>query len=146
MKLQVKKVRENAILPTRGTKGSAGLDLCACIENPITLRAGERHIFPTGIAISVPGKEYVSFIFARSGLGVKHGISLSNGVGVIDSDYTGELLVGLINLSQEDYTIQPGERIAQVVVMPVCTFDIEQAVELKNTERGTDGFGSTGRI
>lgn len=146
MKLMIKKLRENAVIPKRGTDGSAGADLCACIEQPMTIPASESLVVPTGVAVGVPGKEYASFIFARSGLGVKHGICLSNGVGVIDSDYTGELQVGLVNLSKQDYTIQPGERIAQLVVMPVCPFEIEETDALEETQRGAGGFGSTGRL
>lgn len=146
MELKVKKLRENAVVPARGTSGSAGADLCACIEFPIVIRAGESLVVPTGIAAAVPGKEYASFVFARSGLGVKHGVCLSNGVGVIDSDYTGEIQVGLVNLSKQDYTIEPGERIAQLVVMPVCPFEIMVTDTLEETQRGDGGFGSTGRL
>lgn len=144
MELKIKKMRENAVIPCRATKGSAGLDLCACIEFPAVVRAGERLTLPTGIAVSVPAG-YASFVFARSGLGVRHGVCLSNGVGVIDSDYTGEIQVGLINLGKEDYTIEPGERIAQMVVMPVCMAEPVIAQELEETQRGAGGFGSTGR-
>ena len=100
---------------------------------------------PTGIAIGLPSPETVGLVFARSGLAVKHGLALSNGVGVIDSDYTGEIRVGLVNLSDEAYTIQPGERIAQLVIMPVCLPHMELTDSLKETERGGGGFGSTGR-
>ena len=146
MELKIKKLRENAVVPVRGTAGSAGMDLYACIEFPVVIRAGESLVIPTGIAVAVPGKEYASFVFARSGLGVKHGVCLSNGVGVIDSDYTGEIQVGLINLSKQDYTIEPGERIAQLVVMPVCPFEITETDVLEETQRGAGGFGSTGRL
>ena len=114
--LKMKKVRPGAIIPKRATSGSAGLDLCACTENEVVLKAGERTVIPTGIAIAIENNETAAFVYARSGLGIKHGISLSNGVGVIDSDYRGEICVGLINTSNEDYTIQPGERIAQLVL------------------------------
>ena len=117
--LKMKKVRPGAIIPKRATSGSAGLDLCACTENEVILKAGERTVIPTGIAIAIENNETAAFVYARSGLGIKHGISLSNGVGVIDSDYRGEICVGLINTSSEDYTIQPGERIAQLVLAPV---------------------------
>lgn len=145
MKIKIKKVRENAAVPCRATSGSAGLDLCACTDEPITLNVGERLTVPTGIAVGVPNG-YASFVFARSGLGIRRGICLSNGVGVIDSDYTGELQVGLINLGSEAYTIQPGERIAQLVVMPVCMPEPVLTQELEETQRGDGGFGSTGRI
>ncbi len=102
-------------------------------------------MIPSGIAVSLPGSGYAAFVFARSGLGVKHGISLSNGVGVIDSDYRGEICVGLCNLGTQPYEIQPGERIAQLVVMPVCPLPVQEAAELDQTQRGAGGFGSTGR-
>lgn len=145
MQIKIKKLRENAVAPCRATPGSAGMDLCACTGAPLTIRVGERLTVPTGIAVSVPAG-YASFVFARSGLGVKRGIGLSNGVGVIDSDYTGEIQVGLINLGQEDYIIQPGERVAQMVVMPVCMCEPVLVDELEETGRGDGGFGSTGRI
>lgn len=139
------KVSDKAIIPKKATEGSAGMDLCACIENEIILKPGKRHLIPTGIAISLPGNDYVAFIFARSGLGVKHGIALSNGVGVIDSDYRGELRVGLCNFGDEEYTISPGERIAQLVIMKVENLPLCQVSELDSTERGKCGFGSTGK-
>ena len=117
--LKMKKVRPGAIIPKRATSGSAGLDLCACTENEVVLKAGERTVIPTGIAIAIENNETAAFVYARSGLGIKHGISLSNGVGVIDSDYRGEIGVGLVNLGREPYTVQPGDRIAQLMVVPV---------------------------
>lgn len=122
------------------------MDLCALLEEPLTVASGGRVTVPTGIAIRLPSPETVGLIFARSGLAVKHGLTLSNSVGVIDSDYTGELRVGLVNLSQEAYTIQPGERIAQLAVMPVCLPQTEETDDLGDTERGAGGFGSTGRL
>ena len=139
------KVSKNAKVPYRATPGSAGMDLCACIEKDVVLSPGDRVLIKTGIAISLPSPEYVAFIFARSGLGIKHGITLSNGVGVIDSDYRGEIGVGLCNLGSETYTIKSGERIAQMVVMKVQTPDLQEVENLDSTERGTGGFGSTGR-
>ena len=100
---------------------------------------------PTGIAIGLPSPETVGLIYARSGLAVKHGLALSNGVGVIDSDYTGEIRVGLVNLSDTAYTIEPGERIAQLVIAPVLLPEIVETDELDQTARGAGGFGSTGR-
>lgn len=143
--LKVKKLRENAKLPSRATSGSAGMDLYACIDSPITLRHGELKIIPTGIAIALPDASCAAFIYARSGLGVKHGICLSNGVGVIDSDYRGEICVGLCNVSKEDYTIKPFERIAQMVIAPVYTPRLTECDSLDETKRGTAGFGSTGK-
>lgn len=142
--LKIKKVNENAVIPHRATEGSAGLDLCACIDEPLTLGGGETALIPTGLAIALPSAQYGAFIFARSGLSIKHGIGLLNSVGVIDSDYRGEIKVGVINQVKEPYTIQPGERIAQLVVMPVSTMPVEEAESLDETERGAGGFGSTG--
>lgn len=139
------KMSENAIIPKKATSGSAGADLCACIDNEIILLPGKRILIPTGIAISLPGNEYVAYIFGRSGLGIKHGITLSNGVGVIDSDYRGEIKVGLCNYSEETYTISPGERIAQLIVMKVENLILNEVSELDTTERGKNGFGSTGK-
>lgn len=143
--IQIVKKREGAVLPKRATPGSAGMDLCACIDAPLTLRPGDLAAVPTGIAIALPSPAYAAFLFGRSGLGVKHGVTLSNSVGVVDSDYRGEIRVGLCNVGKEPYTIQPGERIAQMVVMPVCLFPVEEVSSLDETERGEGGFGSTGR-
>lgn len=143
--LKIKKVRENAKVPFRATNGSAGLDLCAAIEEPITLKGGATAVIPTGIAIALPSNEYGAFIFPRSGLAVKHGIGLLNSVGVVDSDYRGEVMVGVINQISEEYVIQPGERIAQMVIMPVSMMPVEEVAELDDTVRGDGGFGSTGK-
>lgn len=143
--VKIKKVRENAVVPQRATSGSAGADLCACIDEPITIKPGELVKIPTGIAIALPNAELGAFLFARSGLGVKHGICLSNGVGVVDSDYRGEISVGLCNVGGEPYTIEPGERVAQMVIMPVALLPLCEVDELDKTERGEGGFGSTGR-
>lgn len=142
--LKIKKVHENAVIPHRATEGSAGLDLCACMDEPLTLAGGETALIPTGLAIALPSAQYGAFVFARSGLSIKHGIGLLNSVGVIDSDYRGEIKVGVINQIQEPYTVQPGERIAQLVVMPVSVMPVEEAADLDETERGAGGFGSTG--
>lgn len=144
-KLKIKRVRENAVLPVRGSDGAAGLDLCACLDGPVALEPGGLYRIPTGIAIALPDENTVGLIFARSGLGVKHGISLSNAVGVIDSDYRGELVVGLCNNGPEAYTLSPGERFAQLVVAPVFPVGLEETDDLGETERGTGGFGSTGK-
>lgn len=143
--LKIKKVRENAKVPQRATEGSAGLDLCAAIDEPVLLKKGATAVIPTGIAIALTASNYGAFVFARSGLAVKHGIGLLNSVGVIDSDYRGEIMVGVINQIDEEYTIQPGERIAQMVIMPVSTMPVEEVCELEETERGAGGFGSTGK-
>lgn len=144
MELKIKKLRENAKIPFRATEGSAGMDLYACIDEPVTLEAGEKAVIPTGIAIALPSPELGAFIFARSGLAIKHGIGLLNSVGVIDSDYRGEVCVGLINQLKEPYTVQPDERIAQMVIMPVSLIQPIEVDELDETKRGTGGFGSTG--
>lgn len=132
-------------LPRFATGGAACMDLCACIESPLTLAAGQRALVPTGIAIALPSADYVALVFARSGLGIKKGVCLSNGVGVIDSDYRGEIGVGLVNLGDEPYTVQPGDRIAQLMVVPVVQPTINVVDELDETDRGAGGFGSTGR-
>ncbi len=142
--LKIRKVSENAIIPKRATGGSAGLDLCACIDAPITLNGGETALIPTGLAIELPSAEYGAFVFARSGLAIKHGIGLLNAVGVIDSDYRGEIKVGVINQIGEAYTIEPGERVAQMVILPVSMMPVEEVETLGETDRGAGGFGSTG--
>lgn len=141
--LKIKKMRENAILPQRATPGSAGLDLCACIDAPLLLPARGHAVVPTGIAIELP-EGTAGFVFARSGLGIKHGIALANGVGVIDSDYRGEICVGLCNVSDKPYTVEPFERVAQIVIAPVIVPTVTEVSELSDTERGEGGFGSTG--
>lgn len=143
--LKILKKNSKAVIPQRATEGSAGLDLCACMEQGVTLYPGKLAAIPTGIAIELPDCGYMALVFARSGLGVKHGISLSNGVGVIDSDYRGEILVGLCNLGSEPYTIEPGERVAQLVVTPVCPLPVVEVDALEDTQRGEGGFGSTGK-
>ena len=142
--LKIKKVQENAVIPKRATEGSAGLDLCACIDAPLTLNGGDTALIPTGLAIELPSSQYGAFVFARSGLSIKHGIGLLNAVGVIDSDYRGEIKVGVINQIKEPYTIVPGVRIAQLVIMPVATLPVEEAQTLGGSGRGAGGFGSTG--
>lgn len=144
-KLKIKKVRENAKVPFRATSGSAGLDLCAAIDEPIVLKGGATAVIPTGIAIALPSNEYGAFVFPRSGIAIKHGIGLLNSVGVVDSDYRGEIMVGVINQISEEYVIQPGERIAQMVIMPVSMMPVEEVAELDETVRGDGGFGSTGK-
>lgn len=142
---KVRRLRESAKLPFRATEGSAGMDLYACIDSPVTLGAGEKAVIPTGIAIELPSAELAAFVFARSGLAIKHGIGLLNGVGVIDSDYRGEICVGVVNQLSEPYTIAPDERIAQLVIMPVSLITPVEAQNLDDTARGEGGFGSTGK-
>lgn len=143
--LKIKKLHPDSVLPTRGSDGAAGLDLYAYLDQPVTLEPRGLYKIPTGVAVALPDKNTVGLVFARSGLGMKHGISLSNAVGVIDSDYRGELIVGLSNLSNEPYTLSPGERFAQLVVMPVILPELEETDDLGETVRGADGFGSTGK-
>ena len=131
--------------PYYASPGAAAMDLHACTDEAVTIPAGGRAVIPTGIAIALPSPEYVALVFARSGLGIKHGITLSNGVGVIDSDYRGEIRVGLTNLSDKAYTVAPGDRIAQLAVMPVVQARLEVCGSLDETERGQGGFGSTGK-
>lgn len=130
--------------PFYATPGSAGMDLSACIDEPIVIKKGEIAFIPTGIAISLPSNDYVAYIYARSGLACKKGITLANCVGVIDSDYRGEIKCALINLGTEDFTVNFGDRIAQLVIAPVCIADINITEDLDETSRGTGGFGSTG--
>ncbi len=142
--VKVKKLRPSAVIPKIATDGSAAADLCAAIDEAVTVLPGQSTIIPIGIAISVP-KGYAAFIFARSGLGIKHGIVPRNCVGVIDSDYRGEVCVGLQNHSDKEYKIEPGDRIAQMAIMPVMPAVFTETEELSDTERGTGGFGSTGK-
>lgn len=149
MELRIKalspKLGKEIPFPAYATPGSAGMDLRACIDEAVTIPAGERGMIPTGLAIALPGPEWVALVYARSGLAIKHGLAPANCVGVIDSDYRGEIVVGLLNSSKEDYTIEPGERVAQLVIMPVTQARVSVVEELDETERGTGGFGSTGR-
>ncbi len=149
MELKIKalspKIGREIPLPSYATAGSAGMDLRACIDAPLTIQPGERVKVPTGFAISLPGPEWVAYLFARSGLGIRSGITIPNCVGVIDSDYRGEIIVALVNLSDAEYTVQPGDRIAQMVIMPVTQATVTLVEELDDTQRGAGGFGSTGK-
>ena len=149
MELKIKaispKIGNEIPAPHFATLGSAAMDVCACIDAPITLAAGERRLIPAGFAIALPSPEYVALVFARSGLASKKGIAMANGVGVIDSDYRGPLMAAIINQSDEPYTIQPGDRICQLMIVPVVQPTITVVNELDETARGTGGFGSTGR-
>lgn len=142
--LKIMKLKDTAVIPERKTPGSAGYDLCACIAVPFVLQPQDFVVIPTGLAVEIP-EGYAGMIFTRSGLGVKHGIHVANGVGVIDSDYRGEIHVGLRNLGKVPYTISPDERIAQLILMPVFLPEIEEIFSLTETQRGTGGFGSTGK-
>lgn len=142
--VQVKRLRADTPLPFYASKGAAGVDLVAAIDEAIVLAPGERQAVPTGIALALPGREWVALVFARSGLATRAGLALANGVGVIDSDYRGEVLVPLINLSDEPFTIHPHDRIAQMLFMPVGVAKLVEVDALDETERGAGGFGSTG--
>ena len=149
MELKIKalspKIGREIPVPYYATPGAAAMDLHACLEEPVTIPAGGRAVIPTGIAIALPSAEYVALVYARSGLGIKHGVAPANCVGVIDSDYRGEVLVGLHNGGDADYTIQPGDRIAQLMIAPVIQAQIQLVDQLDETQRGTGGFGSTGQ-
>lgn len=138
------KIGTDIPLPYYATPGSAAMDLHACLDGAVTIPAGERRVIPTGLAIALPSADYVALVFARSGLGIKHGVAPANCVGVIDSDYRGEILVGLQNSGGSEFTIQPGDRIAQLMVVPVVQPRLRLVDELDETGRGAGGFGSTG--
>ena len=144
MNIQVKKLKENAQLPTRGSAYAAGYDLYACLDEAITIAAGETVKVGTGLSIAVP-EGYFGAIFARSGLAAKEGLRPANCVGVADSDYRGEYIVALHNDSASHRTVTPGERIAQLVIMPFLSVCFEEVDNLEETERGEGGFGSTGK-
>ena len=137
--------RMAAQLPAYATPGSAGLDLRACLEEPIELAAGQATLIPTGLAIHVADPGLAALILPRSGLGHKHGIVLGNLVGLIDSDYQGQLMVSCWNRSPATFTVQPMERIAQLVIVPVVQATFRQVAEFGESDRGASGFGSTGR-
>ena len=143
MKTAVIKLKESAIMPQYQTTGAAGADIHACIDKPVTMQPMERRMVPTGLAMAIPEGFEVQ-VRARSGLSIKHGITMVNGVGTIDADYRGEVGVLLINLGQEAFTIEPGMRIAQMVVAKYETVEWDVVTELDETERGAGGYGSTG--
>lgn len=145
MVLEFQKTDPRAKTPLRATEGSAGYDLYALLDEPAEIGPGERVRIGTGIALSIPSPEFAAFVYARSGLAAKYGIIPANCVGVIDSDYRGEILVTLTNVGKEPYTVAPFERIAQMVLAPVCLPELREVTELDATERGAGGFGSTGK-
>jgi dUTP pyrophosphatase len=136
--------RMNDFLPSYATPGSAGLDLRACIDAPITLQPGQTVLIPTGLAIHIADPDYAAMILPRSGMGHKNGIVLGNLVGLIDSDYQGQLMISTWNRGQAEFTLQAMERLAQLVVVPVKQVGFEVVEEFKDSERGAGGFGSTG--
>ena len=149
MELKIKalspKIGSDIPLPYYATPGAAAMDLHASMDAPEVIPARGRKVIPTGIAIALPSADYVALVFARSGLGIKHGIAPANCVGVIDSDYRGEILVGLQNAGDTDFTVQPGDRIAQLMITPVVQANIQIVDDLDETQRGAGGFGSTGK-
>ena len=148
-KLQVKilnpKINQEIDLPGYSTTGSAGLDLRACLNEALMLKAGATELIPTGLAIYIEDPSYAAVILPRSGLGHKHGIVLGNLVGLIDSDYQGELIISAWNRGDTSFVIEPGERIAQLVIIPVQQVKFRLVEEFSSTDRGADGFGSSGR-
>ena len=142
--LKIERLENNKILPEYKTQGAAGMDLCAAISEPVTLKPLERKLIPTGLRIELE-HGYEAQIRPRSGLSIKHGITLINCVGTIDEDYRGEVCVPVVNISNEEYTITPDERIAQMIIARVEQAEIEVVTELTATQRGEGGFGSTGK-
>ncbi len=146
MKLLIKKLDENAVVPQRQTEFSAGYDLSACCAEPLTVKAGQTVKVHTGVSMQIDGDtNTVGLIYARSGIAAKFGIAPANCVGVIDWDYRGELIVALHNSSENDFVINHGDRIAQLVLAPVFTPEVELVSELSDTARGAGGFGSTNK-
>lgn len=148
MVLEVKalsdKIGREIPLPYYATDGAAAVDLHACIDGPLTIPAGGQVVVPTGLAVAIP-EGYVGIVAVRSSMGIRRGVTLSNAIGVIDSDYRGPLGVGLRNTAGTDYVLQPGDRMAQLMVLPVLRPEIRLVAELPETTRGAGGFGSTGR-
>ena len=143
--LKIKKLNENARIPSRATEGSAGMDLYSAESENITINPHECKKIHTGIAIQLESPDYAAFVYARSGTAIKHGVAPANCVGLIDSDYRGEIICGLVNQFDAPYTVEPGERIAQLVIAPVFIPEVEIVGELDETDRGAGGFGSTGK-
>ena len=143
--LKIERLPHNRILPEYKTEGAAGMDLCAAISEPVELKPLERKLIPTGLKIELE-HGYEAQIRPRSGLSIKHGITLINCVGTIDEDYRGEVCVPIVNISNDTYTIQPDERIAQMVIARAEQAQLEVVTELTDTERGEGGFGSTGKV
>jgi dUTP pyrophosphatase len=144
MKIEVKKLRANAILPEYQTKHSAGMDLHACIDKPIVIKPGKWELIPTGISLALPDG-YESHIRCRSGLAFKHGVGMVNGMGTIDADYRGEYGVLLINYGKEDFVVNNGDRVAQLVINRYEKVQWQEVEELNETARGAGGFGSPGK-
>ena len=144
MKLLFQKLKENAVLPQRATPQSAGADLCACLDAPVVIAPNETVMIPLGLCCQPSESECAMLVFPRSGLASKYGITLANAVGVVDADYRGEWFVPLHNIGQKEFTVTHGMRIAQLVVMPVLFPEIAEIAKVNSTERGANGFGSSG--
>ena len=142
MRIHIKKVRDTAVIPRYQTKGAAAVDLCADITEPVDIEPWQRLLVPSGVAIELP-HGYEAQVRARSGLSLKHGIMLANGIGTIDSDYRGEIGVILVNISDKKFTVTPGMRIAQMVICRFYQAELQEVDELNTTLRGDGGFGST---
>ena len=142
--IRVKKLRPGATLPAYGSLGAAGADLTACLDTPVTIAPGQTAFIPTGIALEVP-VNCAGLVYARSGMACKQGLAPANKVGVIDSDYRGEVMVALHNHGSQARTVEPGQRIAQLLITPVLTPAYEEVPELSDTARDAGGFGSTGK-
>ncbi len=142
--MNIKLLSTSASIPTRATEGSAGYDLYADVKKDIVIEVGEKYTIPTGVAIDIGNSGYVCLIYPRSGLAINKGVSLSNSVGVVDSDYRGEIKVCLKNDGKEKFIIKNGDRIAQMVITPIETPELKLVENLEKTIRGKGGFGSTG--
>lgn len=145
MELKIKLLRSGASLPVRASDGAAAYDIRALLDCDITVDPGCRELIPTGIAIELPGPDYAALLYSRSGSGIKYGVSLSNSVGVIDSDYRGEIRVGLINHGASPFTVHNGDRIAQMMIVPIMLPELKVVDTLEESARGEGGFGSTGQ-
>ena len=144
-KILDKRIGESIPLPHYATEGSAGMDLRACIDEPLTIKPGETHLIPTGLAIHIEDPAYAATILPRSGLGHKHGIVLGNLVGLIDSDYQGQLFISCWNRGDTEFTIEEGDRIAQLVIIPVIQVTLNQVESFDESNRGAGGFGHSGK-
>ena len=143
MEIKIQKLSDNCIMPKYMTSGAAAMDVFACIDEDIVIEPGQRKLIPTGFAVGVP-MGYAAILCARSGLAFKNGICLANGIGVIDSDYTGEVKAALVNTSDVPFTVEKDMRIAQMMIIPVENAVIKEVQMLDSTDRGSGGFGSTG--
>jgi len=144
MTLKIKKTHPNAVIPSRGTPGSAALDLAAALDSPVVIEPGKTETISTGIAVELPGCDTAALVLSRSGLGMRNGVSLVNSVGLIDNDYRGAISLCLINHSDKPFTVENGDRLAQLMVLSYMNLLPIEVEELSDTRRGEGGFGSTG--